>query len=277
MANGCSLSQKAAAIIKTLSNQNNLASKNAFTSSWLEWTAKVLHQKPELPEVPPDALKYQQYIINPHGWWPIFGGEPRRKRKTSPSFPSFRIPSSSKQNNLIPSQFPKRRKIHNSAHFSSPFSCKNYLAIEWLSDQSFPYIATPPRTTTSALPQENFAAVTSRVLLVRRLKAKQGNFLRGDAASRFRKNILLKVAQALNGDQSPLPIIEPRIAIDSPGDIIIKRPWKDGTTEPSTGTFKELQKLRGYRNPEMEWSSQSDSTKLQKAREELSNTIKQGI
>ncbi|KAG9291366.1 hypothetical protein G9A89_003470 [Geosiphon pyriformis] len=269
------LPQKADAFIRSLSKHSSIATKNAFTNSWLEWTAKVLSHKPEVKEIIPDSLKkQQQYIINHHGWWPIFGGEPRRKRKISPSIPHFRISPISTQVRFDCFPFPKRRKIHNSSHFSSPFSCKNYLAIEWLPDQTFPYTATPPRTTTSALPQENFAAVTSRVLLVKRLKAKQGTFIRGDACSRFRKSILQKVAQvASNPDQNS--VIEPRIAIDSPGDIIIKRPWKDGTTEPSSGAFQELQKLRGEQNSELDWVSQTAPIRLQKAREDFSNAITQ--
>ncbi|CAG8455468.1 2726_t:CDS:2 [Acaulospora morrowiae] len=220
------------------------SSSDYFSRSWSEWTSVI--QRPQLPKPPADTvkllkpLKLQQYIVNNHGWWPVFGGEPKLKRKrgnpTSPVVPQKQTPLS-----LVPLEFSKRRKIHNCSHFSSQFSCKNYLAVEWDPEENEFRTAFPPRTTTSALPQENFAAVTSRVLLVRRLKAKQGNTLKGDAASRFRKNVLVKVAVTVSDINS---------AIESPSnesDVVIKRPWRDGTTEPVEGTFEELKSLRNKR------------------------------
>ncbi|CAG8537817.1 8000_t:CDS:2 [Racocetra fulgida] len=208
------------------SPQTDTLSSNYFTQSWSEWTSLVSQQKPQIPKPPTDSLKLQQYIINSNGWWPVFGGEPKLKRKCDSTTSAFVVSPMSRQTpvSLVPSEFSKRRKIHNCPHFSSQFSCKNYLAVEWDPEEN--------ETTTSALPQENFAAVTSRILLVRRLKAKQGNMLKGDAASRFRKNILVKVAQGgvTYGDINTV--------IESPAndaDVIIKRPWRDGTTEPGEG------------------------------------------
>jgi len=178
------------------SNSNGGSPKsNCFFTSWLDWVAKVPHQILELPSTPPinlESLIFQRYIINENGWWPLFGGDRRRKRNHNASSSSLYLSKHSRRN-ASTSPFAKRRKIHNSPHFSSPFSIKNYLAVEWSKEENKSRVAPPPKTTTSALPQENFAAVTSRVLLVRRLKARQG-LLKGDAASRFRKNLLLKVA-----------------------------------------------------------------------------------
>ncbi|CAG8575601.1 9267_t:CDS:2 [Cetraspora pellucida] len=230
--------------------QTGTLSSNYFTQSWSEWTSLVSQQKPQIPKPPTDSLKLQQYIINSNGWWPVFGGEPKLKRKCDSSTSAFVVSPMSRQTpvSLVPSEFSKRRKIHNCPHFSSQFSCKNYLAVEWDPEENEFRTAEPPRTTTSALPQENFAAVTSRILLVRRLKAKQGNMLKGDAASRFRKNILVKVAQGgvAYGDINTV--------IESPAndaDVIIKRPWRDGTTEPGEGTFEELKSLRHRRASEL--------------------------
>ncbi|CAG8505983.1 4320_t:CDS:2 [Acaulospora colombiana] len=176
------------------------SSSDYFSRSWLEWTSVI--PKPQLPKPPADTakllkpLKLQQYIVNNHGWWPAFGGKQKLKRKRGNPTTSLVVPQKHIPLSLVPSEFSKRRKIHNCSHFSSQFSCKNYLAVDWDPEENEFRTAFPPRTTTSALPQENFAAVTSRVLLVRRLKAKQGNALKGDAASRFRKNVLLRVAQA---------------------------------------------------------------------------------
>ncbi|CAG8848335.1 23983_t:CDS:1, partial [Racocetra persica] len=42
--------------------------------------------------------------------------------------------------------------------------------------------------------------------------------------------------------------------IESPAndaDVIIKRPWRDGTTEPGEGTFEELKSLRHRRASEL--------------------------
>ncbi|RIB16704.1 hypothetical protein C2G38_2189170 [Gigaspora rosea] len=232
------------------SPQTDTLSSNYFTQSWSEWTSLVSQQKPQIPKPPTDSLKLQQYIINSNGWWPVFGGEPKLKRKCGSSTSAFVTSPMSKQTpvSLVPSEFSKRRKIHNCPHFSSQFSCKNYLAVEWDPEENEFRTAEPPRTTTSALPQENFAAVTSRILLVRRLKAKQGNMSKGDAASRFRKNILVKVAQGgvTYGDLNTV--------IESPAndaDVIIKRPWRDGTTEPGEGTFEELKSLRHRRASEL--------------------------
>ncbi|RHZ67070.1 hypothetical protein Glove_303g73 [Diversispora epigaea] len=223
-------------------------SSNYFSQSWLKWTSIVPHQKPQIPKPPSDTLKLQRYIVNNHGWWPIFGGEPGLKRKYDASTTSFMVSSKQTPLNLVPLEFSKRRKIHNCSHFSSQFSCKNYLAVEWDPEENEFRTAFPPRTTTSALPQENFAAVTSRVLLVRRLKAKQGNIFKGDAASRFRKNVLLKVAQG------GITVNDINSVIESPtneSDVIIKRPWKDGTTEPGKGAFEELKSLRHKRSCEL--------------------------
>jgi len=174
----------------TIVSQRHGSVIKPFSQSWSEWTLEVSKQKPQLPAPPTDALKLQQYIVNNHGWWPIFGGEPKLKRKHGSST-SLYVSSKKIPNSLIHYELPKRRKIHNNSHFSSQFSCKNYLAVEWIPEEDFFLTANPPRTTTSALPQENFAAVTSRVLLVRRLKAKQGAS-KGDAATRFRKSVLTK-------------------------------------------------------------------------------------
>ncbi|GBC02874.1 hypothetical protein RclHR1_04870017 [Rhizophagus clarus] len=254
----------------TIVSQRHGSVIKSFSLSWSEWMLEVSKQKPQLPEPPTDVLKLQQYIVNNHGWWPIFGGEPRLKRKhgasTSLHFSSKRTP-----HNLIHYELPKRRKIHNNSHFSSQFSCKNYLAVEWIPEEDFFLTANPPRTTTSALPQENFAAVTSRVLLVRRLKAKQGNSFKGDAATRFRKSVLTKEHNATKNWGALKSLVETsniNHAIDA--DVIVKRPWKDGTTDPVKGTLDELKRFRLQRAGDLGLIARSmfDTTQLlEKARE----------
>ncbi|CAG8537583.1 9120_t:CDS:2 [Paraglomus brasilianum] len=233
-----------------------------------DWVAKVPHQILELPSTPPinlESLIFQRYIINENGWWPLFGGDRRRKRNHSASSSSLYLSKHSRRN-ASTSPFAKRRKIHNSPHFSSPFSIKNYLAVEWSKEENKSRVAPPPKTTTSALPQENFAAVTSRVLLVRRLKARQG-LLKGDAASRFRKNLLLKVAHAI----AYAKLASQSESIDASNDVFIKRPWRDGTTEPQSGSLTELAQSRQFGGQESGWGQD----KLVAAREALSHAMLQ--
>ncbi|CAG8523674.1 383_t:CDS:2 [Funneliformis caledonium] len=245
----------------------------SFSQSWSEWTLEVSKQKPQLPEPPTDALKLQQYIINNHGWWPIFGGEPKLKRKHGAST-SLQVSPKKTPNRLIHYELPKRRKIHNNSHFSSQFSCKNYLAVEWIPEEDFFLTANPPRTTTSALPQENFAAVTSRVLLVRRLKAKQGNAFKGDAATRFRKSVLTKEHNATKNWAIRSIVETSNVNHSIDADVIVKRPWKDGTTHPIEGTLDDLKRLRIQRAGDLGLLARSifektraDRELLEKARE----------
>jgi len=65
----------------TIVSQRHGSVIKSFSQSWSDWTLEMSKQKPQLPEPPTDALKLQQYIVNNHGWWPIFGGEPKLKRK----------------------------------------------------------------------------------------------------------------------------------------------------------------------------------------------------
>nr|CAG8525223.1 11229_t:CDS:2 [Entrophospora candida] len=202
----------------------NNTSNDYFTKIWINWACTYSVNKLTLPESVEDVLNSNRYIVNKHGWWPMFGGERTLKRK----YDSFSSPSSPSSLSLFSPTFSKRQKLHNNPHHTSQFSARNYVTIKWypLNDQL--YVIAPIRTNTSSLPQNNFAAVTHRILAIKRLKSRQG------------------ISNKVKG-------FEPELHL--PYDILVndfeqyienntKSPWRDGTTEPRSGNIREIKSSR---------------------------------
>ncbi|CAJ0648104.1 13269_t:CDS:2 [Entrophospora sp. SA101] len=172
-----------------------------------------------LPESVEDVLNSNRYIVNKHGWWPMFGGERTLKRK----YDSFSSPSSPSSLSLFSPTFSKRQKLHNNPHHTSQFSARNYVTIKWYPLNNQLYVIAPIRTNTSSLPQNNFAAVTHRILAIKRLKSRQ---VKG-----FEPELHLPYDILVNDFEQYI-------------ENNTKSPWRDGTTEPRSGNIREIKSSR---------------------------------
>ncbi|CAJ0648107.1 13267_t:CDS:2 [Entrophospora sp. SA101] len=149
----------------------------------------------------------------------MFGGERTLKRK----YDSFSSPSSPSSLSLFSPTFSKRQKLHNNPHHTSQFSARNYVTIKWYPLNNQLYVIAPIRTNTSSLPQNNFAAVTHRILAIKRLKSRQ---VKG-----FEPELHLPYDILVNDFEQYI-------------ENNTKSPWRDGTTEPRSGNIREIKSSR---------------------------------